>query len=94
MGNGAPDDYLLMGLKGPGNHFFFHLKPYSCRESVFYLKKRSYSEKIKHFGKWRKFTFCKDHFAKGVAFYKVTNFATPHNLVILSYYLFFQPFFA
>ena len=53
MGNGAPDDYLLMGLMGLCNHFFFfHLKPYTCRESVFYFKKKGHiRKKIKHFGK-------------------------------------------
>lgn len=54
MGNGAPDDYLLMGLMGPCNHFFFHLKPYSCRESVFYFEKKVIFGKNKTFWKVKK----------------------------------------
>lgn len=39
MGNGAPDDYLLMGLMGPAIIFFFHLKPYTVVKVCFTAKK-------------------------------------------------------
>lgn len=68
MGNGAPDDYLLMGLMGPCNHFFFIWSHTAVVKVCFIFKKGHIRKKIKHFGKWRKFTFCKDHFTKGVAF--------------------------